>query len=149
LIFNGISTFSVRRRGFKPIQDSFTEDAGITGPYRNIANMGCLYLMVWEKRYSFLQFPSVMIQENPGKSWLKIHIRNKQGNITKLNAKNVLSEWDENSLTSETQPEIRDTCFSTVTDSHFIKRDWIAFLLPPDNSINDGLNIAITSPDSG
>ncbi|NOY78597.1 MAG: DNRLRE domain-containing protein [Calditrichaeota bacterium] len=133
----------------KPIQDSFTEDAGIIGPYRNIANMGWLYLMVGKKRYSFLEFPSVSSQGNARKVWLNLHVRNKQGDMNQLYVRKVGSEWDENSITWNTQPDILDTCLGAVTESQFNKGNWITFQLAPDNSIKTGLNIAIISPDSG
>jgi len=133
----------------KPIQDSFTEDAGIIGPYRNIANMGWLYLMVGEKRHSFLQFPPGLSQGTARKAWLNLHIRNKQGNICQLSVKKAGAEWDENSITWNTQPDIQDTLLSVNTNPQLDKGDWITFLLPPDSSIKTGLNIAITSSDSG
>ena len=134
---------------FEPVQDSFTEDKDIIGPYRNIANMGWLYLMVGRERNSFLRFSPVPLQETARKSLLRMHIRNVQGKITSLYVKRALSDWDENTITLEKQPNIQDTCLSVLTSSGFAKGDWIAFPLGQNCAIDSGLNIAIISPDNG
>ena len=134
---------------FKPSQDTFVEDAGIIGPYRNIANMGWLYLMVGKKRISFLRFPALSSQERPRKTWLKAHIRNKWGDVSQLKLKPIKTEWDENTVTWNTQPEIGDTSFSEANTDQLYKDDWVSFLLPSEYSLSTGPNFAITTSDSG
>ena len=133
----------------KPRQDSFTEDVGIIGPYRNIANMGWLYLMTGKGRKTFLWFPSFSNGELPRGVSLRLHIRNERGNISNICVRKVYSPWDENSITWESQPQTEDSCLAEFNGELLLPGTWLTLPLHLGASADSALDLAITSRDTG
>ncbi len=133
----------------EPINDSFVEDAGIIGPYRNMANMGWLYLMTGRKRRTFLQFNTVLPNKIPRVARLRLHVRNGQGKVSNLCLSRVLEDWNENNITWQAQPQFGDICWEKIEKELFSPDSWISFNLPVDSIKGNGLNFAITTKDSG
>ncbi|NOY79202.1 MAG: DNRLRE domain-containing protein [Calditrichaeota bacterium] len=134
---------------FKPKQDSFTEDVGIIGPYRNIANMGWLYLMTGKSRNTFLLFPSFPGGKIPNRASLRMHIRNKQGTISDICVSRVYSPWKESSITWESQPQIEDSCLSEVRGDNLMPGTWLTIPLHLESFTDSTLNLALTTRDTG
>ncbi len=134
---------------FKPIRDSFVEQAGIFGPTRDLANMGWLYLMVGNGRKIFMKFPPINSDSLAQRCVLRLHIRNEAGNSRSLRIYPVESAWSEDTVTWRSQPEIGDTAVAVLNKQEFLPETWVNFPIAINDGINNGLNVAITSSDSG
>ena len=134
---------------YKPLQDTFVEEAGVVGTTRDLANMGWLYLMVGSGRKTFLQFPPIHENFSPRACFLKVHVRNCFQNIRSLEIAPVETQWAENEVTWQTQPQISRAKIGFIEQKELSPGDWITCPISINDSLQAGLNIALTASDTG
>ena len=145
-------SFQTRSGGiylFKPQKDTFVENSDVLGPARNLANMGWLYLMVGQSRELFLQFPTIEKSLTPRLARLRLHTRNTDGHLSNICVWKLDTPWSEDSTTWENKPSLPDSCLLKGTGGIFLPDKWAEYNLNVTKPLSHGLNIAITSPDSG
>ncbi len=89
---------------FKPVADTYVEQAGLYGTTRDYGNYGWMNLLGGAGRESYLRFNVAGVNGNVTQSALRLHGRqsgNSAGTLRVLNA-----SWDESAVTWRTKPNV-------------------------------------------